>query len=231
VLLLAGATAVAGMAVLPASAGEAAPAAAPVRPVAALSVAAPSAAAEVALVRALRAGAAASERSRAERDRAPRRAARASRDRTRPAAATQAAPTRPAARERPPAPPAHVRPGSGRLTSDFGHRWGRLHAGIDLAAGTGSPISAVTAGTVLSAGAEGGYGNVVRLQHVDDTITLYAHLSAVLVTAGDRVPAGHVLGREGSSGRSTGPHLHFEVRVGGRPVDPAAWLRARGVAL
>ena len=61
-------------------------------------------------------------------------------------------------------------------------------------------------------------------------MTLYAHLSAILVAQGQRVRAGTYLGREGSSGHSTGPHLHFEVRVGGRPVDPAPWLRARGVS-
>ena len=129
----------------------------------------------------------------------------------------------------PPPPPRFVRPGTGRLTSGYGSRWGRLHAGIDLAAGTGAPISAVAAGTVASAGEEGGYGRVVRLQHDDGTLTLYAHLSEVLVATGQRVTAGTYLGLEGSSGHSTGPHLHFEVRVGGVPVDPEPWLRARGV--
>jgi murein DD-endopeptidase MepM/ murein hydrolase activator NlpD len=129
----------------------------------------------------------------------------------------------------PPPPPQFVRPGTGRLTSGYGARWGRLHAGIDLAAGTGAPISAVAAGTVASAGDEGGYGRVVRLQHDDGTVTLYAHMSQLLVTTGQRVTAGTYLGLEGSSGHSTGPHLHFEVRVGGVPVDPDPWLRARGV--
>ena len=67
------------------------------------------------------------------------------------------------------------------------------------------------------------------MQHAHGTVTVYAHMSALLVAKGQRVQAGTVLGREGSSGHSTGPHLHFEVRVGGRPVDPAPWLRARGV--
>ena len=129
----------------------------------------------------------------------------------------------------PPPPPQFVRPGTGRLTSGYGARWGRLHAGIDLAAGVGAPISAVAAGTVASAGSEGGYGLVVRVQHDDGTVTLYAHLSKLLVTVGQRVAAGTHLGLEGSSGQSTGPHLHFEVRVGGGPVDPDPWLRARGV--
>jgi murein DD-endopeptidase MepM/ murein hydrolase activator NlpD len=81
----------------------------------------------------------------------------------------------------------------------------------------------------VAAASEGGYGRVVRLQHDDDTVTLYAHLWELLVTAGQRVTAGTYVGREGSSGQSTGPHLHFEVRVGGVPVDPAPWLRARGL--
>jgi murein DD-endopeptidase MepM/ murein hydrolase activator NlpD len=129
----------------------------------------------------------------------------------------------------PPPPPQFVRPGTGRLTSGYGSRWGRLHAGIDLAAGVGAPISAVAAGTVASAGPEGGYGNAVRVQHEQGTVTVYAHLSEVLVSAGQRVTAGTYLGREGSTGNSTGPHLHFEVRIGGVPVDPAPWLRERGV--
>jgi murein DD-endopeptidase MepM/ murein hydrolase activator NlpD len=129
----------------------------------------------------------------------------------------------------PPPPPQFVRPGTGRLTSGYGARWGRLHAGIDLAAGVGAPISAVATGTVAAAGTEGGYGRVVRLQHDDGTVTVYAHMSQLLVSAGQRVTAGTYLGREGSSGNSTGPHLHFEVRVGGVPVDPAPWLIARGV--
>jgi murein DD-endopeptidase MepM/ murein hydrolase activator NlpD len=129
----------------------------------------------------------------------------------------------------PPPPPSHVRPGTGRLTSGYGSRWGRLHAGIDLAAGVGAPISAVAAGTVVQAGSEGGYGRAVRLQHDDGTVSVYAHMSELLVSAGQRVTAGTYLGLEGSSGNSTGPHLHFEIRVGGVPVDPEPWLSARGV--
>jgi murein DD-endopeptidase MepM/ murein hydrolase activator NlpD len=164
-----------------------------------------------------------------------RRDDRASRDRRRPpmpappAPPVTAPPVVAPAPPPPPPPPQFVRPGTGRLTSGYGARWGRLHAGIDLAAGVGAPISAVAAGTVISAGREGGYGQAVRVQHADDTVTLYAHLSDVLVAAGQRVTAGLSLGREGSTGNSTGPHLHFEVRVGGVPVDPAPWLRARGV--
>lgn len=168
---------------------------------------------------------------------APRRSAeqppaRASRSRQAPPA------TVPPAAIAPPAPPsaeppapAYVRPGDGRRTSPFGPRWGRLHAGVDLAAGTGSPVRAVTAGVVQSAGLESGYGKCVRLLHADGTQSVYAHMSALLVEAGQEVRAGDLIGREGNTGNSTGPHLHFEVRSDGAPVDPAAWLEARGVSV
>jgi murein DD-endopeptidase MepM/ murein hydrolase activator NlpD len=127
--------------------------------------------------------------------------------------------------------PKYARPGVGRLTSGYGNRWGRLHAGIDLAGGTGSPIRAAAAGTVVSAGWEGGYGKAVRIKHADGTVTMYAHNSALLVGRGEKVAAGQQIAREGSTGNSTGPHLHFEVRVGGSPVNPAKWLRDRGVGV
>jgi murein DD-endopeptidase MepM/ murein hydrolase activator NlpD len=182
----------------------------------------------------------------AERERARNRAAteaavalrsaeRASRSRSTRPPAPKPVPPKPAApAAKPvappkPAPPAHVRPGAGRLTSTFGPRWGRLHAGIDLAAGVGAPIRAVAGGRVLSAGDEGGYGRCVRVQHPDGTVSLYAHLSEIHVRQGQPVGAGSVLGREGSSGNSTGPHLHFEIRIGGAPVDPLPWLKARGI--
>ena len=129
------------------------------------------------------------------------------------------------------AAPKYARPGLGRLTSSFGNRWGRLHAGIDLAAGTGSPIRAAAAGTVVSARNEGGYGKAVRIEHSDGTETLYAHMSAFTVSAGEKVGPGEQVGREGNTGNSTGPHLHFEVRVGGSQVNPAKWLSARGVGV
>ena len=125
----------------------------------------------------------------------------------------------------------YFRPGLGRLTSPYGRRWGRLHAGIDLAAGTGSPIRAVTSGTVVSAGNEGGYGRCVRIRHADGAVTVYAHLSSISVRSGERVGAGQRIGREGSTGNSTGPHLHFEVHIGGSQVNPLTWLRKRGVAV
>lgn len=152
--------------------------------------------------------------------------ARASRDRDRPAEQPPS-PAAPPADE--PAPPVAARPGDGALTSTFGPRWGRAHSGIDLAAGIGAPVRAAADGTVSSAGAEGGYGTTVRVQHADDTETVYAHLSSAMVEPGALVVAGQDVGREGNTGRSTGPHLHFEVRVTGVPVDPVAWLAARGV--
>ena len=141
-----------------------------------------------------------------------------------------------ASRDREPAPEAgtggtYARPGDGRLTSSFGRRWGRLHAGIDLAAGTGSTIRAAAAGTVASSSLENGYGNCVRIKHSDGTVTVYAHMSRLLVRSGERVAAGQQIGREGNTGNSTGPHLHFEVRINGTPINPLAWLRARGISV
>jgi len=129
------------------------------------------------------------------------------------------------------AAPKYVRPGVGRLTSGFGNRWGRLHAGIDLASGVGSPVRAAATGTVVSAQNEGGYGKCVRIKHSDGTVTVYAHLSSFLVGRGEKVGAGEQIAREGNTGQSTGPHLHFEVRVGGTPVNPRAWLAKRGVGV
>ncbi|HEY8477831.1 MAG TPA: M23 family metallopeptidase [Chloroflexota bacterium] len=99
-----------------------------------------------------------------------------------------------------------------------------FHAGVDLAAPAGAPVGAANAGRVVLAEALGAYGNAVVLDHGLGVFTLYAHLDEVLVAVGDDVPTGHVLGTVGSTGRSTGPHLHWEVRVGQVAVDPMAWL-------
>lgn len=125
----------------------------------------------------------------------------------------------------------YVRPGLGRRTSPYGRRWGRLHAGVDLAAGTGSPVRAVTRGVVQSAQRESGYGLCVRIRHEDGTVSVYAHMSELLVEAGERVSAGERIGLEGNTGRSTGPHLHFEIRINGTPINPSTWLRKRGVTV
>ncbi len=121
-----------------------------------------------------------------------------------------------------------------RTTSCFGQRWGRLHAGVDLAVAPGTPIRSVGAGTVVSAGANfGGYGISVLVDHGNGYLTHYAHMSAKSVSVGDRVTAGQVLGKEGSTGHVTGPHLHFEVHKGSfqNPVEPTAWLADRGVRI
>ena len=119
----------------------------------------------------------------------------------------------------------------GAVTSCFGPRWGRLHAGVDLAAPNGTPIRAAGAGTVVLAGVEGGYGIAVLIDHGNGYLTHYAHMSAVTVQAGQQVKPGEQIGNEGSTGLSTGPHLHFEVHKGTykNPIEPIAWMNANGV--
>jgi murein DD-endopeptidase MepM/ murein hydrolase activator NlpD len=106
----------------------------------------------------------------------------------------------------------------------------QLHAGVDIAAGGGASIRAVAAGEVLRAGWNGGYGNFTCLYHGRyegrGFATCYAHQSAVLVRPGQRVAQGQVIGRVGTTGASTGNHLHFEVRLNGNPVNPLPWLPA-----
>lgn len=121
-----------------------------------------------------------------------------------------------------------VRPNYGPLSSPFGYRWGRLHAGIDLAGPYGSPILAATDGCISYAGPEAGYGEVMKITDWDGTETLYGHMSAFVHTSGC-VKAGEVIARVGSAGDATGAHLHFEVHVGGVPVDPIPFLAKRGV--
>jgi murein DD-endopeptidase MepM/ murein hydrolase activator NlpD len=118
------------------------------------------------------------------------------------------------------------------LTSPFGYRadpfLGRLalHPGVDLAEAYGAEIHAAAAGRVVHAGPAGGYGIMVEIDHGNGLATVYAHMSEALVEEGEAVDRGAVLGRLGSTGRSTGPHLHYEVRVDGEPVDPERYLRA-----
>jgi murein DD-endopeptidase MepM/ murein hydrolase activator NlpD len=122
--------------------------------------------------------------------------------------------------------------GDPSVTSPFGYRadpfLGRLalHPGIDLAEAEGSEIHAAAAGRVVHAGYAGGYGIMVEIDHGNGLATRYAHMSEALVEEGEEVDKGAVLGRLGSTGRSTGPHLHYEVRVDGEPVDPERYLRA-----
>ena len=115
-------------------------------------------------------------------------------------------------------------PLSGYVTSEYGQRWGKLHAGIDIAAPVGTPILAAKAGEILYTGRYGGYGNLVAVDHGDGAVTLYAHQSRIAAAEGQQVNQGDVIGYVGSTGNSTGPHLHFEVRRDGRPANPRGFL-------
>ncbi|NJL00873.1 MAG: peptidoglycan DD-metalloendopeptidase family protein [Spirulinaceae cyanobacterium SM2_1_0] len=117
-------------------------------------------------------------------------------------------------------------PARGTLTSGYGPRWGRMHKGIDIAAPTGTPIFAAATGEVISAGwNNGGYGNLVDIRHPDGSMTRYAHNSRVLVRKGQRVDQGEQIALMGSTGFSTGPHLHFEIHPAGRgAMNPMAFL-------
>jgi murein DD-endopeptidase MepM/ murein hydrolase activator NlpD len=115
-------------------------------------------------------------------------------------------------------------PVNGPVTSPFGYRWGRLHAGIDIAVPYGTPIHAAAAGTVVLAGWTGGYGNYTCIDHGGGLATCYAHQSSYAVSGGAQVGQGQVIGYVGNTGHSFGPHLHFEVRINGTPVDPLGYL-------
>jgi murein DD-endopeptidase MepM/ murein hydrolase activator NlpD len=110
------------------------------------------------------------------------------------------------------------------ITSPFGWRWGRMHEGIDLGAAYGTPIAAAASGVVIYAGWEGGYGNLVVIDHGGGLATAYGHQSRIAVSVGQSVSQGEIIGYVGSTGHSTGPHLHFEVRVNGQAVDPLGYL-------
>lgn len=129
--------------------------------------------------------------------------------------------------------PSWVIPMAGaEITSCYGQRGGALHAGIDFALPAGTPIHSAAAGTVVKAGDVGdGYGTSVFIDHGNGYLTHYAHQSSLKVSVGDRVGVGEVIGYEGSTGDSTGPHLHFEVHQGQmwNQIDPAPFLRARGI--
>ncbi len=128
--------------------------------------------------------------------------------------------------------PLFVMPVRGIFTSGFGYRWGVLHAGIDLANSIGTPIHAVSDGVVIAAGPTAGYGMWVKLRHADGTVTLYGHVNTTMVNVGQRVMAGDQIATVGNRGNSTGPHLHFEVLLGGsQRVDPVPWLAKRGLSV
>lgn len=123
-----------------------------------------------------------------------------------------------------------VRPVGGPMTSPFGwrvhpvYRTRRFHSGLDFGVATGTPVGAADRGTVLYSGWYGGYGYTVIVNHGNGLTTLYAHNSALLVRVGQAVERGQALARAGSTGLSTGPHVHFEVRVNGQPVDPRRYI-------
>jgi len=122
-------------------------------------------------------------------------------------------------------------PGSGYITSGFGFRLDPFtgghahHMGIDFDANTGDPVHAAAGGVVTFSGVKNGFGNVVEIDHGNGYSTLYGHNSALVVRVGDIVRVGQVVARAGSTGRSTGPHIHFEVHVNGVPVNPAPFLK------
>jgi murein DD-endopeptidase MepM/ murein hydrolase activator NlpD len=121
----------------------------------------------------------------------------------------------------------------GPLESPFGYRWGRLHAGLDIAVLHTNRVHAAFAGTVAKVGylsRYAGYGNSVVIRHGSGLVTLYAHLAGFRVRVGEHVARGELIGRAGCTGSCTGAHLHFEVRVVGRPVNPMRYLRRLDVA-
>ena len=115
-------------------------------------------------------------------------------------------------------------PVHGVLTSGFGWRWGRMHEGIDLAVSSGTPVVAAAAGTVIVAGWMGGYGNLVVVDHGGGIATAYGHNTSVTVGVGQQVAQGQLIAYSGNTGHSTGPHVHFEVRINGGAVDPMGYL-------
>ena len=125
-----------------------------------------------------------------------------------------------------PAPSASglIWPVDGILTSGFGYRWGRMHEGIDIAVPEGTPIRAAASGTVILASYSGGYGNYTCMDHGGGLSTCYGHQSGFAVSSGSSVSQGDTIGYSGNTGTSTGPHLHFEVRVNGAAVDPLGYL-------
>ncbi|MFA6940822.1 MAG: peptidoglycan DD-metalloendopeptidase family protein [Clostridiaceae bacterium] len=119
-----------------------------------------------------------------------------------------------------------TKPSRGGISSYFGYRWGKLHKGIDIGASIGTPIYAAADGTVESASWDsGGYGNLIKLSHGSGIETLYGHTSKMVVKAGQKVKRGQLIGYVGSTGHSTGPHVHFEVRLNGTAVNPLKYLK------
>ena len=115
-------------------------------------------------------------------------------------------------------------PVNGPVVSPFGMRWGRLHAGIDIAVPNGTPVRASDSGTVIIAGVVGGYGNYICIAHAGPLSTCYAHNTSLGVSQGQSVSQGEVIASSGCTGHCFGPHVHFEIRINGSPVDPMGYL-------
>ncbi|WP_432661985.1 peptidoglycan DD-metalloendopeptidase family protein [Wukongibacter baidiensis] len=113
----------------------------------------------------------------------------------------------------------------GIVTSPFGMRWGRRHTGIDIGLKTGTPVTAADGGKVIYSGYKGGYGKCIIIDHGANMKTLYAHNSALVVKKGDKVFKGQTIAKSGNTGNSTGPHLHFEVRINDTPVNPTKYVK------
>ena len=114
----------------------------------------------------------------------------------------------------------------GRVSSPFGRRWGRMHKGIDIGSPTGTPVYAVASGVVTRSKYMRGYGNFIEIRHSDMYITRYGHNSKRLVKTGQKVRKGQIIALVGSTGRSTGPHIHFEIRENGKAINPVRLLGA-----
>ena len=127
--------------------------------------------------------------------------------------------------------PEWVRPAVGPLSSLFAARWGTFHYGVDIAAPYGSTVRAASAGRVIKADWYGGYGKVVIIDHGNGLTSRYGHNSELLVKPGDYVQAGQPIAKVGSTGYSTGPHCHFELRLNDKPFDPMPWMRDHGIDL
>jgi murein DD-endopeptidase MepM/ murein hydrolase activator NlpD len=129
-----------------------------------------------------------------------------------------------------------VRPSSAGVISPYGPRWGRMHKGVDFGAHSGAPIYAIGDGVVVGTGyqsGESGYGQITIIRHSNGFYSAYAHQSSYSVHVGEHVSAGEVIGRVGSTGNVTGPHLHFEIRTvaHGGQINPRTWLRSHGVSV
>jgi murein DD-endopeptidase MepM/ murein hydrolase activator NlpD len=126
-------------------------------------------------------------------------------------------------------PPEHEVTSRFGLRKDPFRRKPAMHSGIDFRGPVGSPVYTTAPGVIVKAGRHGGYGKLVEVRHENGVTTRYAHLSMIAVRAGQKVKRGDMIGKLGNTGRSTGPHLHYETRVGGRAIDPLKFWKARDV--